>query len=294
MELQRDVSPTWHTPHRMQRRGDAEGSGKSRQGRRPAMRQIPVDRIRPEEGLARKRDRVGHRELCDSIAQFGVLTPITVRKAPDGSGDYLLIKGQGRTLACHILGIAKIPAVVVDDHFAEAEKVQQFLVENVARLRMRPVDRALLIAHARNAGEEASSVARRFGVSASTVRRLESQLDGASSSEVTALRRGDLNLALHAVITRYVDREERSHAIRVLTAGNVSARDAAVLFSALGWETLVSLGPQNRSKRFALLNWACKTWQNLPRGGTAARLTLLAERLPMDMSDEALRLRAAR
>src|SRR5438132_9705402 len=109
------------------------------------IREIPVERIRPEEGLGRQRDRGGHRDLCRSIEQFGVLTPITVRRAPDASGEYLLIKGQGRTLACRLLAIEKIPALIVDDHFAETQKVQQFLVENVARLRMRPVDRALLI-----------------------------------------------------------------------------------------------------------------------------------------------------
>src|SRR6266511_4814892 len=104
------------------------------------VQQVPVAQIRPEDGLGRKRDRDGHRELQRSIAQFGVLTPVTVRVAPDGSGDYLLIKGQGRTLACRLLGVEKIPAIVVDSDFAENEKVQQFLVENVARLRMRPID----------------------------------------------------------------------------------------------------------------------------------------------------------
>ena len=80
---------------------------------------------------------------------------MTVRHAPGGvAGDYLLIKGQGRTFACRLLGIDRIPAVIVDDRFAENEKVQQFLVENVARLRMRPIDRALLIARARQEGEE--------------------------------------------------------------------------------------------------------------------------------------------
>ena len=152
------------------------------------IQRIPVNRIRPEDGLGRKRDREGHRDLCRSIEQFGVLTPITVRRAPGRSGDYLLIKGQGRTLACRLLGIDKIPAVIVSDRFAENEKVQQFLVENVARLRMRPIDRALLIAHARQKGEETTEVAARFGVSAVTVRRLEAQLDGASYGEVAALR----------------------------------------------------------------------------------------------------------
>src|SRR5215471_5244750 len=154
----------------------------------PRIQRVPVARIRPEEGLGRKRDREGHRELCRSIEQFGVLTPITVRRAPDGSGEYLLIKGQGRTLACRVLGIDKIPAIVVNDDFAENEKVQQFLVENVARLRMRPIDRALLITRARKRGEETAEVARRFGVTAATVRRLEAQLEGASSSEVAALK----------------------------------------------------------------------------------------------------------
>src|SRR5204862_204816 len=81
-------------------------------GRRAAkvrVRQIPVDLIRPEDGLGRKRDREGHRELRNSIEQFGVLTPVTVRPAPDNSGEFLLIKGQGRTLACRMLGLKKIP-----------------------------------------------------------------------------------------------------------------------------------------------------------------------------------------
>src|SRR5947208_11052471 len=98
----------------------------SQKGNAPRVQKIPVSRIRPEEGLGRKRDRDGHRELRNSIQQFGVLTPVTVRLAPDGSGDYLLIKGQGRTLACRMLGIKKIPAMVVDDEFADSEKVQQF------------------------------------------------------------------------------------------------------------------------------------------------------------------------
>src|SRR5947208_8401991 len=158
--------------------------------KRSRIQKIPVVKIRPEDGLGRKRDREGHRELRRSIEQFGVLTPVTVRLAPDGSGDYLLIKGQGRTLACRLLGIEKIPAIVVDDEFAENEKVQQFLVENVARLRMRPIDRALLIHRAREAGEETAAIAKRFGVTPATVRRLLAQLDGASTSEVAALRAG--------------------------------------------------------------------------------------------------------
>lgn len=255
-----------------------------RQGGTPRVRKIPVARIRPEDGLGRKRDRDGHRELRQSIAAFGVLTPVTVRVAPDGTGDYLLIKGQGRTLACRLLGIDEIPAIVVDDNFAESVKVQQFLVENVARLRMRPIDRALLIARARRDGEETAEVARRFGVSAATVRRLESQLDGATTREVAALKRGDVNLTLHALIARYVGPEERADVVAAVAPYSLRTREMEALFTALGWRELVGLGSAHRKQRLLLLTWACATLGKLPPGPTDDRLSQMAAALPMNFS----------
>jgi ParB/RepB/Spo0J family partition protein len=242
---------------------------------------VPVTRIRPEDGLGRKRDREGHRELCRSIEQFGVLTPITVRRSSDGTGDYLLIKGQGRTLACRLLGIETIPAIVVDDRFADNEKVKQFLVENVARLRMRPIDRALLIARARQAGEETAEVALRFGVSAATVRRLEAQMDGASTSEVAALRSGKVNLALHAIIARYVALEERADVVSAIAPYSVRTKEIEALFVGLGWRSLVALGADHRRQRLLLLAWACRILNDLPPGSPRDRLRHVAIALPL-------------
>ena len=257
------------------------GTGRA-QGDRPfQVQDVPVARIRPEDGLGRKRDREGHRELCRSIEQFGVLTPITVRCASDGTGDYLLIKGQGRTLACRLLGVETIPAIVVDDRFADNEKVKQFLVENVARLRMRPIDRALLIARARQAGEETAEVALRFGVSAATVRRLEAQMDGASTSEVAALRSGQVNLALHAIIARYVALEERADVVSAVAPYSVRTKEIEALFVALGWRSLVALGAGHRRQRLLLLAWACRILNDLPPGPPKERLRHVALALPL-------------
>jgi ParB/RepB/Spo0J family partition protein len=254
------------------------------------IQQIAVERIRPEEGLGRKRDRDGHRELCRSIEQFGVLTPITVRRAPDNSEEYLLIKGQGRTLACRLLGLTKIPAVVADDQIADTEKVQQFLVENVARLRMHPVDRALLIAHARQEGEETAQVAMRFGVSFSTVRRLEAQLDGATSGEVSALRANNLTLSVHAVITRHVVPRDRADVIGAVGPSGIRARELEELFSAIGWSDLVELGPNHHAQRLRLLSWACDTLMSLPRSQTKERFRQLALQLPLSLvADDQIR-----
>jgi ParB/RepB/Spo0J family partition protein len=273
------------------RQGGTKGAGVSAKqpsdSRSFRVRMVPVTRIRPEDGLGRKRDRDGHRELQRSIEQFGVLTPITVRPAPDDTGDYLLIKGQGRTLACRLLGIKTIPALVVDDLYADNEKVQQFLVENVARLKMRPVDRALLIARARQEGEETADIAQRFGVTSATVRRLEAQLDGASNSEVAALRSGKVNLALHAVISRHVAPEERAAVVSTVASYAVRTREIEALFVALGWRRLVALGEEYRQQRLILLGWACRQLTEMPQGSAKDRLRLLALKLPLAFESQA-------
>jgi ParB/RepB/Spo0J family partition protein len=265
-------------------RGDADQQQRSAGQDQPhRLQQVPVARIRPEDGLGRKRDREGHKELCRSIEQFGVLTPITVRPAPDGSGDYLLIKGQGRALACNLLDMKTIPAIVVSDAYADDQKVQEFLVENVARLKMRPIDRALLIAHARRDGEETAEVAARFGVSAATVRRLEAQLDGASSGEVAALRAGSVNLAMHAVITRHVASAERAEVIDIISTHTVRTREMDAVFLALGWRELAKLGDEVQDQRLRLLDWVCSTLTSLPAGLVEDRLRELALQLPVEL-----------
>lgn len=263
----------------LSRKAVASGGADENAGR-PVI-QIPVASIRPEPGLGRRRSRSGHDDLCQSVAQFGVLTPITVRRADDGSDDYLLVKGQGRTLACKRLGLATVPAVIVDAGFSDAEKVQQFLVENVARLRMKPVDRALLIARARADGEETIDVARRFGVTAATVRRLEAQLDGATSAEIHALRSGELSLALQAVIARHAVAGDRADVLDILASHRVSAVELDSLLVAIGWARLTELGPEHRSSRLQLLAWCLRTLTEQPAGSVRTRLTTLAAVLPI-------------
>ena len=241
---------------------------------------VPVGRIRPEDGLGRKRDRDGHRELQRSIEQFGVLTPITVRPAPDGSGDFLLIKGQGRTLACRLLNVETIPAIVVDDTYAETEKVQQFLVENVARLKMHPVDRALLIKRARQDGEETTAIASRFGVSPSTVRRLLAQLEGATSHEVAALQAGEVSLAMHAVIARHVDPPERASVLKIIADLPIKTKEVEALLVALGWHQLAALGSEQLGERIVLFSWACRALVDLPAGTIKERFRQLALKFP--------------
>lgn len=250
------------------------------------IKQIPVAKIRPEEGLSRRRDRQGHEELQRSIRQFGVLTPITVRPAPDEPSEYLLIKGQGRTLACRLLGMETIPGVVLEEAAADEEKVQQFLVENVARLKMRPVDRALLIHRARQEGEETAEISARFGVSASTVRRLLAQLEGAGVAEVNALRKGTVNLAMQHVISRHVSGGEREAVVGLLAESPLRPADAEGLFVALGWRGMVDSSAAVRRQRLLLLAWAITAMSKTPKSSVKERIALVAQQMPSEFEGQ--------
>jgi ParB-like chromosome segregation protein Spo0J len=187
-------------------------------------------------------------------------------------------------MACQILGLKTIPAIVVSQQFAEEEKVQQFLVENVARLRMHPLDRALLIAHSRKEGEETAEVAKRFGVSPSTVRRLELQLEGATAGEVSALRANNMSLSLHAVISRAVPSSERADVIQAIGSSGIRAKELEELLTAIEWQSIMALGARFRARRLTLLKWCCETLATFPRGNSKERLKLLALQFPLTLS----------
>ena len=57
-------------------------------------------------------------ELCDSISQSGVLSPIIAR--PHSEGGYEILSGHRRVKACELLGIEEVPVVVknLDDDTA--------------------------------------------------------------------------------------------------------------------------------------------------------------------------------
>ena len=51
-------------------------------------------------------------ELCASIEQYGVLSPIIVRPHPEGG--YEVLSGHRRMKACELLGIEEVPVVIKD------------------------------------------------------------------------------------------------------------------------------------------------------------------------------------
>jgi ParB/RepB/Spo0J family partition protein len=77
-------------------------------------------------------------DLSESIASYGVLQPVIVRKGPDGGLE--VVAGQRRLLAVRAVDQETIPAIVVEA--SDNKALLLSLTENIHRARMHPLDQA--------------------------------------------------------------------------------------------------------------------------------------------------------
>ena len=101
---------------------------------------LEVDAIRPNPYQPRKDfDEAALDELAASVAQLGIIQPLTVRSL--GDGQYELIAGERRLRASRRAGLKKVPAYVRE---ADTEEMLEMaIVENVQREDLNPIEIAL-------------------------------------------------------------------------------------------------------------------------------------------------------
>ena len=91
---------------------------------------LPVGSIHPNPMQPRKVfDPDALAELTESIRMYGVLQPLTVRKAADGS--FELVAGERRLRASRAAGLEKVPCILVN--VSEQDSGLLALVENLQR-----------------------------------------------------------------------------------------------------------------------------------------------------------------
>ena len=90
---------------------------------------LPIHAVRPNPAQPRKIfDPQGLQELSRSIAQYGVLQPLSVRRQPDG---YELVAGERRLRASKMAGLLEVPCIVLT--VDEEQSGMLALVENLQR-----------------------------------------------------------------------------------------------------------------------------------------------------------------
>jgi ParB family chromosome partitioning protein len=119
--------------------------------------------------------------LAASIKSVGVLQPIIVTKAKDGTG-YDLQAGERRTVAAREAGLDTIPAVVIDDK-ADLETILNALVENIQRADLTPMERAAGYQAALDLGLSVGALSKRTGDSPKDVKRHLAALTSGETSQ---------------------------------------------------------------------------------------------------------------
>lgn len=103
-----------------------------------AVADIRANRYQPRTDF----DEAAMEDLKASVAAYGVLSPVLVRRLPaaEGDGQYELIAGERRLRAAKLAGLAKVPALVRE--YSDAETSEIALIENLQREDLNPMEEA--------------------------------------------------------------------------------------------------------------------------------------------------------
>jgi len=101
--------------------------------------ELPISKVEPRAEQPRCTfDEVALAELGESIRQYGMIQPITVRALDDGY--YQIIAGERRWRAARLAGLTEVPVRVLE---ADDRRVSELaLVENLQREDLNPIEEA--------------------------------------------------------------------------------------------------------------------------------------------------------
>ena len=176
---------------------------------------LPAARIRPNPLQPRTHfDAAGLQELADSIRQYGILQPLTVRKA---GGAYELVAGERRLRAARLAGLTEVPCLLAD--VDDASSGMLALVENLQRRDLDYIEEAeglrRLMQQYRLSQEQA---ARRIGKSQSAVAN-KLRILRHPPSVLQALRENHLTERHARALLKLPDEAERLRVIGLIAQG---------------------------------------------------------------------------
>lgn len=166
---------------------------------------VPISEIETNPFQPRKEfDSVALEELAQSIREQGVITPITVRRMPDGK--YQLIAGERRFRASQLAGLTELPAYI--RIATDGQMMEMALVENIQRENLNAMEIALsynaLIEECQLTHEQLSQ---RVGKDRSTITNYLRLLNLPAETQL-ALSSGQISMAHARALINVEDPEE--------------------------------------------------------------------------------------
>jgi len=123
--------------------------------------ELEIGLIDVEEGIRQTLDMGPLEELVASIALHGILQPLVVE--PGAEGRYKLQIGKRRMAAAKMVGLEKVPAIVLEGPLSSEDSLAIRLVENIHRENLDPIDEAEAYSTLREMGTKVSEIARLVG-----------------------------------------------------------------------------------------------------------------------------------
>lgn len=189
-------------------------------------RVLPIHKVEPNPNQPRRDfDEAELQELADSIAEHGVIQPLTVREC--ASGYYQIIAGERRWRAARIAGLDEIPVVVVE---ADDKKAMELaLIENLQRQDLNPVEeaygyRTLMDEYGLTQEEAAGRVGKSRSAVANALRLLN-----LCPQVLEKVRNGELSAGhARAVLSLQNEKQQQQAAQKIIALG-LSVRQAELL-----------------------------------------------------------------
>ncbi len=123
---------------------------------------ITVDPAQPRKHL----DDEALQGLADSIRQYGMLNPITVRR--DEGDTFKIVTGERRWRAAGIVDLKEVPCII--KQLSNDELLTEQLIENLQREDLQPLDKARAIENVkRSLNQTNREIARRLGINERTI-----------------------------------------------------------------------------------------------------------------------------
>ncbi len=180
---------------------------------------VPVNKIVANPFQPRKEfDEEALEELAQSIRQQGVITPVTVRKMPDGT--YQLIAGERRFRASQKAGLKELPAYI--RVATDMQMMEMALVENIQRADLNAIEVAQayrqLIEECRLTHEELSE---KVGKNRSTITNYLRLLSLPEEVQ-QAIGNGRISMAHARVLAGLDDAERQLEILHAIVERNLS------------------------------------------------------------------------
>ena len=186
---------------------------------------VRISDVEPNTDQPRKNfDAEELASLADSISEYGIIQPITVRRVGDR---YKIIAGERRWRAARMAGLSEIPVSVISADDKKSSEIA--LVENIQRKDLDPIEEAEAFASLiDDYGLTQEEVGRRIGRSRSAVTNALRLLDLPEDVK-KRLSDGALSEGHAKVLLGIKDREKMSAAADIVVLRALSVRETEKL-----------------------------------------------------------------